>query len=413
MKQKIIFLKEVTDSNFDIDRLRLHEIENRGYSVEVWSLDELCFPGIKQKRRIVNEEYCLRYVETKREFLRLLSANRNAVFFDMLGEMKRQPNKQWIRLQLAKRKILFYLFFLNPVPHINQFNIKNREIISKEVEENDIIKKQAKIIVIFNNIRRLGLSKWIYFVIKGKIVDKWNNRIYTKYPPRGIFLSTRLSYGAIPEVYRKTPIVYTHSWDYEQYLDEKASISKYSEPIITFIDGAATHHPDFVYLGKQVYQGEDAVQKYYQDMCAFFDKIEKRFGFPVVIAAHPRSDYKGNEFGGRQIIKGKTHELIANAKLVLSTFSTAVSYIVIYEKPFMFIDNVLSKEISNDCKRAFEIIFKKERVLVEEHEQFILDNFIVNIETEKDEYMENYIIDSSVDKTKKFWDLVFENVEWD
>ena len=51
-------------------------------------------------------------------------------------------------------------------------------------------------------------------------------------------------------------------------------------------------------------------------MRRYFDYLEEKYGMPVVIAAHPKSDYSGGEFGNRSIIKYKTDDLVFNARMV-------------------------------------------------------------------------------------------------
>ena len=59
----------------------------------------------------------------------------------------------------------------------------------------------------------------------------------------------------------------------------------------------------------------------------------------MIIAAPPRSEYDKHPdyFGGRQVIKGRTVELVKQSELVLLHCSTSISFSVLFRKPMLFI----------------------------------------------------------------------------
>ena len=69
------------------------------------------------------------------------------------------------------------------------------------------------------------------------------------------------------------------------------------------------------------------------------DKIEKKYNAKVVIACHPKSNYKieDNFFNNRTLINHKTENLIKFSKFVITHGSTAISYAILYEKPILTI----------------------------------------------------------------------------
>lgn len=120
-----------------------------------------------------------------------------------------------------------------------------------------------------------------------------------------------------------------HALDFESTLNHLSLPRENSH--IVFIDEYQPFHPDFERLGVK---GPDA-QRYYKGLRDFFDFIEAKVGKKVVIAAHPRSQYKENDdyFGARQCIKGQTEGLIRDSALVLVNASTATKIAVAYHKP--------------------------------------------------------------------------------
>lgn len=75
--------------------------------------------------------------------------------------------------------------------------------------------------------------------------------------------------------------------------------------------------------------------KYLDHLCKFFGEIEKRLNVEVVVAAHPKSYYDGNEFGDRKIIYNKTQALVKDSLFAIIQFSTVFSQILLYKKDFI------------------------------------------------------------------------------
>jgi hypothetical protein len=102
-----------------------------------------------------------------------------------------------------------------------------------------------------------------------------------------------------------------------------------------FLEEGVTGHRDFTLLGIQpVPEGP-----YLDVMRRLFDEIEERTGLRVVVAAHPDSGYVpgSKAFGDREIVRGRTVELVAESDLVIAHLSTAVSFAVLFRKPLLFV----------------------------------------------------------------------------
>jgi hypothetical protein len=109
---------------------------------------------------------------------------------------------------------------------------------------------------------------------------------------------------------------------------------------------------DFFYDGRGPICDPD---EYYCKLESFFSYIENNFNMKVIIAAHPRSDVivLKKYFREREITKGSTFFDIKNSSLVLSHYSTAILFAILFNKPILFltndsfIDNELDLNISN------------------------------------------------------------------
>lgn len=103
---------------------------------------------------------------------------------------------------------------------------------------------------------------------------------------------------------------------------------------VVFLDEYFPLHPDLKYF---IDAKLPEYSVYQRVMCSFFDAFEQRHGVRVVVAAHPKSEYGNEAFGGRQVIKYKTERLVRDASMVLMHGSASVSYAVIFDKPLALI----------------------------------------------------------------------------
>ncbi len=104
---------------------------------------------------------------------------------------------------------------------------------------------------------------------------------------------------------------------------------------IVFLDQYTPYHPDRVLTG--IYSNDPGL--YYESLLAYFQELENLTGIEVVVAAHPKSEYPNNFFGGRRTIKNNTENLVENSSLVVAHFSTAVSFAIKYKKPLIFVSS--------------------------------------------------------------------------
>lgn len=114
-----------------------------------------------------------------------------------------------------------------------------------------------------------------------------------------------------------------------------------------YLDEFVPHHPDLIFWNPVRHEEK----KYYSDMNHFFTMLENKYDIEIVIAAHPKAYYKGDEFGGRKIFFNTTALLVRDSLFTCTHSSTAVSYAVIYKKPIIFLltETMLkNKDIQHD-----------------------------------------------------------------
>lgn len=183
----------------------------------------------------------------------------------------------------------------------------------------------------FKKLFRYLLYKLSIFYLKLGII---------KYPDTVFVMGSRSA--SLQERFSK--VIYINSTDYDRYMQ----VRNKTEKLITykycvFLDDCLINHPDLKLLN---IKSADPIE-YYGRLNNFFDVIEKRFSVKVIIAAHPKSDYKDNPFGGRQIYRSKTNELVKDCEFAITTISTATNYPVLYNKPIiLFFTDGLARKYS-------------------------------------------------------------------
>ncbi|WP_300704995.1 hypothetical protein [Bacteroides sp.] len=109
-----------------------------------------------------------------------------------------------------------------------------------------------------------------------------------------------------------------------------------------FCDEYFPYHPDFKEYNLDKVNA--IASMYHNQMNSYFDYIENKYHIKIVIAAHPKSNYEGNEFGDRPILKFKTMELVKYSEFVILHGSMSISYAILFDKPIVLTITPLLKK---------------------------------------------------------------------
>lgn len=118
--------------------------------------------------------------------------------------------------------------------------------------------------------------------------------------------------------------------EYKQLLPRKQK-SLIVGSYLVFLDIMFANHPDFKRLNINTIEEET----YFNKMRSFFDKLEKLYNKPVVIASHPKANYN-QEYGDRIVIKDSTARLVKDSDLVITHGSLSISYALLASKPLLY-----------------------------------------------------------------------------
>jgi hypothetical protein len=143
-----------------------------------------------------------------------------------------------------------------------------------------------------------------------------------------------------------------HHVKYDEYLQALNSDSVINGEYILFLDSAFPDHPSFKGKINSLKHNE-----YVKDMSVFFERVEKHFHIPVVISAHPKSNYAASDFGGRAVVKYKTPELIQHSKIIIAHQTTSLINAILLYKPINIVFNkkIMKSCAGDDVRNGFEI----------------------------------------------------------
>jgi len=134
-------------------------------------------------------------------------------------------------------------------------------------------------------------------------------------------------------------VIWAHALDYDLFLKHKSG--DHEPPIkgdyIVFLDEYFPLHPDFLIKGAVPNPYKDPAE-YFSELNSMLSAVEQKLGMKAAIAAHPRSQYEkmSDPFLGREVVKGRTMDLVAFSKAVVAHGSTSINQAVLFKKPVIF-----------------------------------------------------------------------------
>ena len=231
--------------------------------------------------------------------------------------------------------------------------------------------------------------------------------------PALVLKGGRAQFSKLPKPSNGAKVVSAHALDYDLYLKHHSRIpgSSMKNNCIVFLDEYNPFHPDFMINKDDAFSLDP--RTYYGGLNRFFSHIEKRMGLPVKIAAHPRARYDlhPDYFQGREVISGKTLELIFDAKDVLAHASTSINFAVLYRKPLIF----LTSDEINATNYAILINnsagqFAKKPVNVDGDPDIYVNSNDLQVDNDiYDKYYSNFIKIPGTPE-KPFWEIVADNL---
>jgi hypothetical protein len=315
--KRIIHIIETRSTERDFRRFGIRNLQDNGFTVEVWNILPISHPEVFSLGITVPEfnfpEHRLFVCgdDVKDAITHLPAHTFVNCFFGYSWKTL------FIFRVLSQRRIPYGIFTANtvPIPESWQKTATPREFLLR--------------------MRMLGFRR---------VLDHAMNHLILKYfrwfgiRPATICLAggeASLSKVQYPFDHT-TRILWIHSMDYDIYLKVRSQKRESDSSLAVFLDDNLIYDLEYVYFGESP---PSSPEEYYGKLNRFFDTVERTLGVKIQVAAHPGSRYEDGAgiFGGRSILRDGTAELVQRSGIVIAHGSTAVSYAVLFHKPVIFI----------------------------------------------------------------------------
>ena len=373
MLKKIIFFVETPFTKRDYSRYGLEILKSLGHRIEVWNF------GFFLKSTYNNNH--IPENNLKDSFIKQLNSKSN------INNYLSTLNKTDVVLALitVSNKSNFIFNYLNASNTYYGFSLVNTIPVS---------------------IKALPLNKRFLRFLKNplliinKFYNIYNDNFSLSIKPNFLILGGACSLDLAKKrgfLSKDVKLIKTHTRDYDLFLENRSLNKTLKEDYILFLDEFSPYHPDTLFSGNEV---DCTPETYYPDINIFFNKIENQLNMKVIIASHPRANYDqiGNPYGGRQIIKDQTVELVKNSKLILSHASTAINFAILYYKPLIFLT---SSQYSNFYQHSINCASQtlgKKPIDISKDIEFNFSDFIKFDKNSYNQFKDQYIkMSDSVD----------------
>lgn len=353
MIKKIIYLTQIYFEEHEYSKYGCDIMEKNKFNVEIWNMVPFFYKKAQKPDHICEMDNIVN-VENYQEFIcKILKESRKNTIFLLLFPVRRlEANKIEMVIKLFGYR--YCMTYLQPL------------------------------------ISRHTMVKWESPLLEHNTIEKVFDFLF---PPTYNFLATKVNYLDYSSKYRirKKNNILIHTLDYDKYLMEKEKEAIMDSKYIVFIDEFYPFHRDAELLNEcKPVRNEEL---YFERLNKLFRQVEEKYECEVIIALHPRAFYKKDYFDRRKRYVGQTSNLIKNAYLIITHNSTAIDYIILYNKPFLLICTTSMMQVPS-WKEEFEPVaaFFKAKVLnINEDINDIEEYICKNKEHTYQKYLRRYI----------------------
>lgn len=400
--KKVIYFVYAPFCQRDYKRFGIEIMNNNGFLVEVWDFTPIIYPEAYQAVKPIDSidiskhsyyKIYLRKIDAKQAIANL---KEDTIIISIMPSYSFKT--YFIYKELSKANIPYCFFCSNAIPTYT----KIKELYSG-------INKRS-IDYFYSKLYSINLQRISEFIFK-YISHYYLPIEFSKFIFAGGSQSI-LNYNIPRSV--DTKIVWCHTLDYDLYLDNiKAGFKKKlkSEKYVVFIDVCLPFHPDYFF--KNI-KPPTTPEIYYSILRNFFKYVEEKTGLKIIIAAHPRSKYEEHPdyFGGREIIRGETRNLIRGCEFVLTHYSTSLNFAVLYKKPVVFIttNDLERSRINANHIYGFSWEFEKIPYNIEQNYDIDWSKELIINEKIYNNYKEKYIKKNG-SKEEYFWQIAADEIK--
>jgi len=312
--KSVVYIISTPLSLRDYRRYAIEELINNNVNVEVLDISKLVYPHRYNGGNVQSCDFCnVLHVNSMQDLSLFVNQHRVDYMYIAIGSL---PKTILFKLNNNGLKVAVQMWGAIPLAHSRAHRFISR------------IKKPIK--------------------ISRKIITKFYEKL--KYGDIGYDY-----YLSVSEVESKKTI-HCHSYDYYLHLlgDNKNEDSSGLNNTVVFLDQMLPYHPDFI-----LSEANNNInsREYYGKLNDYFSFVENKLKIKVVIAAHPRSvgvENYSDLFHGRDVVIGKTNDLISKSLFTMTHYSTAINYSVINNKKMVYL--LSSELVSMGMKKQIELM---------------------------------------------------------
>ena len=410
MKKIIYIFLRRHNYNYDNDMFQFFAFKNKGWDLERWSLVDWTFDAVPEPLNKDKSSNCF-------------SINSLLDFKNNLNRVKEQncyflvyPYHDHSYVSMMVRKyIRKYNFHYSNITESTAISVSNCFLPMKK-------KLSLFVYHMVKRALRFVIQDFLALVKHKKINELFFLRYFRLffypffYKSDYNFVTTNILYYTYPnelEALSKRNIL-VHADSYDNFLLKRSLDYKNDKKYVVFIDQFLTGHSDCINCGRN-FPVQDGVD-FFNRLNILFEKIEQDFDCEVIIAAHPKAEYKGNEFGNRKIVYNQTITLIKNSEFPIIINSTCFALICLFKKNFLNISykdfDVYAPQFIS-CYKAITGIFNNKVLNISNSEMCdVYKDFICAYnEDSYNNYLNRYVIDNKESvKDKLFYEFVEEKV---
>ena len=321
MKKKLIIFHPFKLKKNDYLRLELDFLEKE-FDIEIHEMIEITQ---KNKKLVTKEEFSFHNT------LRFKNFNTWKVHMSkriLLESKKKKKLIVWISAINYDLLFIRCLFFLKK-NNITTFRFWNGTLVFYF----STLKKKLSISSIYIKVKNTFFSLTFF---KNRIRSHFFSKIFSFFmlDTNFILVSGPKNIDYIEKIKSKnTKILKINNWDYSLSLRNNNYFTNKKDYAIFVADPGPGNISDWEYFASKNAETESI---YYPLINNFFDYIEKNFNLEVIIASHPVSTKDNQYFKNRKVISGQLNNLVKNSSFLMTKYSSAFSYGVIYKKPMIF-----------------------------------------------------------------------------
>lgn len=367
----VVFIELRLFRNSMIETYQINQLRESGHQVEIWHLGNLF--GMS-KNVTINAPAIMEYMVMIENFgvlkEKIKKLEKNSILFSTLGLLYYYPVLYKI---IKARKDLIWIGRIT------------KNLPTEKKKHKNALKGVLGSIFYFNLYK--PFSNVLYYLSQ-KVIRKYGHSAGLKsYQPDYLMVSNAKQ---VPKSFPAEGAIVTHADDYNVHLLNKdVPLDPSLHDAIVFLDQMIYFHPDFRNLG----ENPTDIEAYYQQLNKLLDDISRKYDKPVVVAGHPEAEKRpeyAQRFEGKRFVVRKSASLVQHAALVVTHYSTAVNFAVIYNKPLLLLTSNKFKTIEKimNPMKALSKTLNTQIINIDTYKQ---QDIPLNIEPDFKMYKDNYI----------------------